>query len=152
LKYADEVTVSLNSKETTSAVEKQIKLSKQKQSSAYLRAEENFSKGMRAFQQGSYTSAIEYFQQTLNSQSDHILAKRYLQLSSLRYDELVKLKLELGQSYFDRNNFKLCKSMFQQVIDMLQSKESLQVQNKDTSLLLAQKMLQKCEFAAEGIH
>lgn len=152
LKYSDEIAVKLNSKEFEVLRLKQEKLSRLKQSPAYLRAEENFVKAMRSFQQGNYTSAIEYFQQTLNSQSEHVLAKRYLQLSLVRYDELVKLKLELGQSYFERNNFKLCMAMYQQVVDMLKSKESLQVPSKDTNLQLAETMVKKCEFAAEGIH
>lgn len=152
LTYSDEIAVKMNSKESEVLRQKQEKSARLKQSPAYLRAEENFIKGMRSFQQGNYTSAIEYFQQTLNSQSEHVLAKRYLQLSLVRYDELVKLKLELGQSYFERNNFKLCMAMYQQVVDMLKSKESLQVLSKDTNLQLAETMVKKCEFAAEGIH
>ena len=152
LKYADETALKLNSKAVSDAFEKQSNKAKLKQTPSYIRAEENFNKGMRAYQQASYSSAIDYFQQTLNNQSEHVLAKRYLQLSKVRFDEILKIKLDLGQSYFERNNFKLCKSMFQQVIDMLKSKESLQVTVKDTNLQLAEIMLKKCEFAAEGIH
>ncbi len=152
LKYADETALKLNSQETSEAFKKQETKARQKQSSAYLRSEENFSKGMRAFQLGSYASAIELFQLTLTINSEHVLAKRYLYLAKIRFDEIVKAKLDLGQSYFERNNFKLCKSMFQQVIDMLSVKEVLQGPSKDTNLQLARTMLRKCEFAAEGIH
>ena len=152
LKYADEIAIKLNSQETSEAFKKQESKSRQKQSSAYLRAEENFSKGMRAFQLGNYSSAVEFFQLTLTTNSEHVLAKRYLYLAKVRFDEIVKAKLDLGQSYFERNNFKLCKSMFQQVIDMLSSKEMLQGPSKDTNLQSARIMQKKCEFAAEGIH
>ena len=151
-KYADEIAIKLNSQETSEAFKKQESKSRQKQSSAYLRAEENFSKGMRAFQLGNYSSADEFFQLTLTTNSEHVLAKRYLYLAKVRFDEIVKAKLDLGQSYFERNNFKLCKSMFQQVIDMLSSKEMLQGPSKDTNLQSARIMQKKCEFAAEGIH
>jgi tetratricopeptide (TPR) repeat protein len=151
LKYSDEMAIKINSKQAEELRSKQEKLARLRQTPSYIRAEENFIKGMRSFQQGTYTSSIDYFQQALNNQPEHLLAKRYLQLSLVRFDELVKLKLELGQSYFERNNFKLCQSMFQQVVDMLKSKESLQVQSKDTNLQLAETMSKKCEFAAEGI-
>ncbi|MBC7754820.1 MAG: FHA domain-containing protein [Moraxellaceae bacterium] len=152
LKYSDETAIKLNSQETSDTFSKLEKSAKLKQSSTYLRTEENFSKGMRAFQLGNYANSIELFQVTLTTNSEHILAKRYLYLSKVRFDEIVKAKLSLGQSYFERNNFKLCKSMFQQVIDMLSPKEMLQAQSKDTNLQLARTMLKKCEFAAEGIH
>jgi pSer/pThr/pTyr-binding forkhead associated (FHA) protein len=152
LKYSDETAFKLNPQEASSRFEKQEKAAKFKQSIAYLRAEENFTKGTRAFQLGNYSSAIELFQLTLTTNSEHVLAKRYLYLAKVRFDEIVKAKLDLGQSYFERNNFKLCKSLFQQVIDMLSAKEQLQGPSKDTNLLLAREMLRKCEFAAEGIH
>lgn len=152
LKYSDETAIKLNSQETLDNLKKQEKAVLLKQSSAYLRAEENFAKGSRAFQLGNYASAIELFQLALTTNSEHVLAKRYLYLSKVRFDEIVKAKLDLGQSYFERNNFKLCQSMFQQVIDMLSPKEMLQAQSKDTNLQLARTMLKKCEFAAEGIH
>lgn len=152
LKYSDETALKLNSKEMADSFKKQENAARLKQSSAYLRAEENFAKGSRAFQLGNYASAIELFQLALTTNSEHILAKRYLYLSKVRFDEIVKAKLDLGQSYFERNNFKLCQSMFQQVIDMLSPKEMLQAQSKDTNLQLARTMLKKCEFAAEGIH
>lgn len=152
LKYSDEIALQLNSQEAADSLKKQENKARQKQSSAYLRAEENFSKGIRAFQLGNYASATELFQLALTTNSEHLLAKRYLYLSKVRFDEIVKAKLDLGQSYFERNNFKLCQSMFQQVIDMLSPKEMLQAQSKDTNLQLARTMLKKCEFAAEGIH
>jgi pSer/pThr/pTyr-binding forkhead associated (FHA) protein len=152
LKYSDETAFKLNSQEAVDNIKKQEKAILLKQSSAYLRAEENFAKGSRAFQLGNYASSIEFFQLALTTNSEHVLAKRYLYLSKVRFDEVVKAKLDLGQSYFERNNFKLCQSMFQQVIDMLSPKEMLQAESKDTNLQLARTMLKKCEFAAEGIH
>ena len=152
LKYADETAMKLNSQDMADAFKKQEKMAEMKQRAPYLRAEENFSKAMRSFQLGNYENAAELFQQALATNPEHVLAKRYLYLAKVRFDEIVKAKLELGQSYFERNNFKLCKSQFQQVVDMLSSKEMLQGPSKDTNLQLARTMLKKCEFAAEGIH
>lgn len=151
LKYSDEIALKLNSAETAENLRKQEAQLKIKQSSSFMRAEENFNKGMRAFQLNDFSSAIDYFQLTLVSQPEHILAKRYLFLSRVRFDEILKAKIELGQSYFQSHNFKLCMAMYQQVMDMLAPKEMLQGSVKDTNLQLAQTMYKKCEFAAEGI-
>jgi pSer/pThr/pTyr-binding forkhead associated (FHA) protein len=151
LTYADEVGLKLKSKANQDAIKKLEGDSTKRQSASFLRAEEYFNKGIRAFHLGKYSNAIESFQQVQMLNSEHQLAKRYLRLSIIRFDEVVKAKLELGQSYFESNNFKLCASMNKQVIEMLKFKEVLQGPTKDTNLQLAESMMKKCEFAAEGI-
>ncbi len=151
LQYSDEIAFKINSKESQELLKKREIAAQSRQSIAYIRAEENFAKGMRAFQLNNFGMAMDHFQLTLVSLPDHVLAKRYLYLSRVRFDEVLKAKLDLGQSYYERNNFKLCMSMFQQAIDMLQSRDVLQGTPKNTNLQLAETMLKKCEFAAEGI-
>ncbi|MEN0057662.1 MAG: FHA domain-containing protein, partial [Bdellovibrio sp.] len=56
----------------------------------YRRAQENFIKGFRDFQQGQYARARESFQVVLNLDPDNELAKRYYHLSKIKFDELVK--------------------------------------------------------------
>lgn len=151
LKYSDEIALKLNASETVENFKRQEAVAKSKQNSSYLRAEENFTKGMRAYQLNNFASALDHFQLTLITVPDHVLAKRYAYLAKVRFDEILKAKIELGQSYFERNNFKLCRAMYQQVIDMLSPKQALQGPAKDTNLQLAQIMVKKCQFAAEGI-
>ena len=145
LKYADEIAVQLNSKPEAELRKKRDEEKKAKESPMVLRAEENLIKGMRDFQLGNYTRAQDFFQVVLNLNPTHALAKRYLQLSRFRFEEIVEAKLKLGESYYQKHNFGMCVSMYQQVLNMLQGK------NNDQKFQLAQRMVEKCQLASEGI-
>lgn len=145
LKYEDEVAASLQS-EPEDNLRKKRELERIAQGSpTVLRAEENFIKGMRDFQLGNYARAQDFFQVVLNLIPDHALARRHLYLSKVRFDELVQAKLILGESYYQKHNFNMCVSMYQQVINMLQGKSN------DQKYKIAQRMAEKCQFASEGI-
>ncbi len=145
LKYEDDVNNKLNAKSEKENQKKIEKLYEQKNSPTTLRAEENFIKGMRDFQLGNYTRAQEFFQVVLNLQSGHELARRHLYLSKVRYDEVLKAKLMLGESYYQKHNFRMCQSLYEQVLNMLQGKSS------DQNYQLATAMAEKCKLASEGI-
>jgi tetratricopeptide (TPR) repeat protein len=145
LKYSDEVEIKLNSKIEKENQKKIEKLYEQKNSPTTLRAEENFIKGMRDFQLGNYTRAQEFFQVVLNLQPGHELARRHLYLSKVRYDEVLKAKLMLGESYYQKHNFRMCQSLYEQVLNMLQGKSS------DQNYQLATAMAEKCKLASEGV-
>ncbi len=145
LKYEDEVAVSLNSKTELEAISKRKEEKKANESPTKQRAEENFIKGMRDFQLGNYARAEDFFRVVLNLVPDHPLARRHLYLSKVRFDELVQAKLVLGESYYQKHNFSMCESMYQQVQNMLIGKSS------DQNYKLAERMIEKCQLAAEGI-
>lgn len=145
LKYEDEIQFSQNSKAEKELQSKREEDKKAKFSPTNLRAEENFIKGMRDFQLGNYARAQEFFQVVLNLIPDHALARRHLYLAKIRFDELVQAKLVLGESNYQKHNFDMCQSMYQQVMDMLQNKSS------DQKYQLAQKMFEKCQLGSEGI-
>ncbi len=145
LKYEDEVAISLNSKPENELRKKREEDRKTKESPTALRAEENFIKGMRDYQLRNYARAQDFFQVVLNLIPDHPLARRHLYLSKVRFDESVQTKLVLGESYYQKHNFNMCVAMYQQVMNMLQNKSS------DQKYQLAQRMAEKCQFAAEGI-
>lgn len=145
LKYADDVNIKLNSKSEAETQKKLIKLREQKNSPTALRAEENFIKGMRDFQLGNYLRAQEFFQVVLNLQPGHELAKRHLYLAKVRFDEVLKAKLMLGESYYQKHNFKMCQSLYEQVLNMLMGKSS------DQNFQLATAMYDKCKLADEGV-
>ena len=145
LKYEDEVNNRLNSKKEKELEADREFLRKQKTSPQSVRVNENFVKGMRDFQLGNYVRAQQFFQLVLNLEPDHPLAKRHLYLSKVRFDELVQEKLMLGDSYYKKHNFRMCESMYTQVMDMLQSK------NTDQKFLLAQKKALECDLASQGI-
>lgn len=145
LKYEDEFAI-----KQSSAMERELEkrrkiLVDQKNSPLALRVAENFQKGMRDYQNGAYALAQENFQVVLNLDPNHALARRHLYLSKVRFDEVVKYKIMLGESYYQKHNFKYCESLFRQVKDMLEGKSN------DQSYQLAVSMLEKCRLAAEGI-
>lgn len=145
LKYEDEVNNRLNSKKEKELEEDREFLRKQKASPQSIRVNENFVKAMRDFQLGNYVRAQQFFQLVLNLEPDHPLAKRHLYLSKVRFDELVQEKLMLGDSYYKKHNFRMCESMYTQVMDMLQAKTT------DQKYLLAQKKARECDLASQGI-
>ncbi len=145
LKYEDEFAI-----KQSSAMERELEkrrkiLIEQKNSPLALRVAENFQKGMRDYQNGGYALAQENFQVVLNLDPNHALARRHLYLSKVRFDEIVKSKIMLGESYYQKHNFKYCESLFRQVKNMLEGKSN------DQSYQLAVSMLEKCRLAAEGI-
>lgn len=145
LKYEDEYLLKQNSvteKELDQKRKTQLEL---KKSPTNLRIEENFQKGMRDFQLGNYNRALDFFQVVLNLDSSHVMARRHLYLAKIRSDEIVKAKLSLGESYYQKHNFKMCMAMYRQVLIMLEGK------NNDQSYQTAQSMSEKCQLAAEGI-
>ncbi|MBC7466256.1 MAG: FHA domain-containing protein [Bdellovibrio sp.] len=145
LKYEDEIQFNQNSKSEVELRKKREEDKKTKDSPQAQRAEENFIKGMRDFQLGNYARAQDFFQVVLNLIPDHALARRHLYLSKVRFDEIVQAKLMLGESYYQKHNFGMCQSMYQQVMDMLLTKSS------DQKYKLAQQMAEKCQLASEGI-
>ncbi len=145
LKYEDEFAIKQSSAMERELEKRRKTLVDQKNSPLALRVAENFQKGMRDYQNGGYALAQENFQVVLNLDPNHALARRHLYLSKVRFDELVKSKIMLGESYYQKHNFKYCESLFRQVKDMLEGKSN------DQSYQLAVSMLEKCRLAAEGI-
>ena len=67
--------------------------------------------------------ARESFQVVLNLDSDNELAKRYLQLSRIKFDEMVKHSMLQGSRYREKKNWRLCQSSFFNVMTMLQNRK-----------------------------
>lgn len=145
LKYEDEVEIKLNSSTEKELTEKRIEKKQDRNSPQALRAQENFIKGMRDFSLGNYARAQDFFQVVLNLQPDHVLARRHLYLSKIRFDEIVQDKLMLGESYNNKHNFSMCSSMYKQVMDMLDDRQA------DPKWKLAKAKKDECDLAQEGI-
>ena len=145
LKYEDEVNNQIISKKESDLEQQRETQLKQKQSPASLRVNESFLRGMRDYQLGNYVRAQEFFQVVLNLEPDHALAKRHLYLAKVRFDELVQEKLMLGDSYYKKHNFRMCASMYTQVMQMLEGK------NNEQKYLLAEKKAKECNLAIQGI-
>lgn len=110
----------------------------------FSRAQENFIKGFRDFQQGQYARAREAFQVVLNLDPENDLAKRYLQLSKIKFDENVKFSMIQGSRYREKKNWRKCQSSFFNVMTMLQSRKD------DPTYIEAKRYYEECSLAGEG--
>jgi hypothetical protein len=125
-------------------IEQLEKRKKQLNEVQYARAQENFIKGFRDFQQGQYARARESFQVVLNLDPDNDLAKRYLQLSKIKFDEMVKFSMIQGARYREKKNWRLCQSSFFNVMTMLQNRKD------DQTYLEAKRYYDECSLNLEG--
>nr|BFD61735.1 hypothetical protein BdHM001_04160 [Bdellovibrio sp. HM001]BFD65547.1 hypothetical protein HAGR004_05690 [Bdellovibrio sp. HAGR004] len=110
----------------------------------YRRAQENFIKGFRDFQQGQYARAREAFQVVLNLDPDNELAKRYFHLSKIKFDELVKFNMIQGNRYREKKNWRMCQSNYSNVMTMLQHRKD------DPSYKEAKQYYEECTLNLEG--
>jgi pSer/pThr/pTyr-binding forkhead associated (FHA) protein len=109
----------------------------------YRRAQENFIRGFRDFQQGQYDRAREAFQVVLNLDPENELAKRYYQLSNIKFDELVKFNLIQGNRYREKRNWRMCQSNYSNVMTMLQGRKD------DPTFKEARQLYQECSLNVE---
>ncbi|MFN3455391.1 MAG: FHA domain-containing protein, partial [Pseudobdellovibrio sp.] len=107
LKYEDEYSIRQNSVAEKELDQKRKNQYEQLKSPTELRVKENFQKGMRDYQLGNYSRALDFFQVVLNLDPNHALARRHMYLAKVRFDEIVKSKLILGESYYQKHNFKM---------------------------------------------
>lgn len=110
----------------------------------YRRAQENFIKAFRDFQQGQYARAQEAFQVVLNLDPENELAKRYYQLSKIKFDELVKFNMIQGNRYREKKNWRMCQSNYSNVMTMLQHRKDEQTYKE------AKQFYDECSLNLEG--
>lgn len=110
----------------------------------YRRAQENFVRGFRDFQQGQYARAREAFQVVLNLDPDNELAKRYYHLSKIKFDELVKFNMIQGNRYREKKNWRMCQSNYSNVMTMLQNRKD------DPTYKEAKQFFEECTLNLEG--
>ena len=85
----------------------------------YKTAQEHYIKGFRDYRQGQYARAMSSFQAALSFYSQHELAKKYLTLARRKFDEIVQFNMIQGKRYKGKNNFRLCKSAYANVMIMV---------------------------------
>ncbi|HRO67162.1 MAG TPA: FHA domain-containing protein [Pseudobdellovibrionaceae bacterium] len=85
----------------------------------FQKAYENFLRGYRDYRQGQFLRARESFQVVLNLDPDNELARRYLNLAKIRFDEMVKFHMLQGRRYLEKQNYRMCKASYQTVMTML---------------------------------
>lgn len=110
----------------------------------FRRAQENFVKGFRDFQQGQYARARESFQVVLNLDPDNELAKRYFNLSKIKFDEMVKFNMIQGNRYREKKNWRMCQSSFSNAMKMLSNRIN------DPTYKEASQYYEECRLNSEG--
>lgn len=110
----------------------------------YRRAQENFIRGFRDYQQGQYGRAREAFQVVLNLDPENELAKRYYHLSKIKFDELVKFNMIQGNRYREKKNWRMCQSSYSVVMTMLQNRRD------DPTFKEAKQFFEQCSLNSEG--
>jgi pSer/pThr/pTyr-binding forkhead associated (FHA) protein len=110
----------------------------------FRRAQENFVKGFRDFQQGQYARARESFQVVLNLDPENELAKRYFHLSKIKFDELVKFNMIQGNRYREKKNWRMCQSSFSNAMKMLSNRLN------DPTYKEASQYFEECRLNSEG--
>lgn len=108
------------------------------------RAQENYIKGFRDFRHGQFARAYDSFQVVLNLDPDNQLAKQYLELSRIRFDEQMKFAFIQGQRYREKKNYRMCANSFAQVMTMLQG------QRDNATYKEAKQYFEECSLAQEG--
>lgn len=110
----------------------------------YRRAQENFIKGFRDYQQGQYARAREAFQVVLNLDPENELAKRYYHLAKIKFDEFVKFNMIQGNRYREKRNWRMCQSNYSNVMTMLQNRKD------DPTYKEAKQFFEECTLNLEG--
>ncbi len=119
LRTRDQVILDLEKSESA------IKEIEKKQESAgqqtlqYKTAQEHYLKGFRDYRQGQFSRAMSSFQAALSFYPQHELAKKYLTLSRRKFDENVQFNMIQGKRYKGKNNYRLCKSAYANVMIMV---------------------------------
>ncbi len=106
--------------------------------------QENLVKGFRDYQQGNYMRAKENFASVLVKDPDNELAKRYYNLSSIKFDELLQFYILQGLRYREKKNYRLCRSSFRDALVMIQNNKRHPKYNE------IKDYFDECNLAIEG--
>lgn len=110
----------------------------------YRMAEQHYIKGFRDYRQGQYARAMQSFQAALSFYPQHDLARKYWTLSKRKFDELVQFNMNQGRRYLGKNNFRLCRNSFANVMIMLKDPS-------DASYKEAKQFHDECQLKQEGV-
>lgn len=118
--------------------------SKGKDTIQYRMAEQHYIKGFRDYRQGQYARAMQSFQAALSFYPQHELARKYWTLSKRKFDELVQFNMNQGRRYLGKNNFRLCRNSFANVMIMLKDP-------RDPIYKEAKQFHDECQLKQEGV-
>lgn len=109
----------------------------------YESSQSYYIKGFRDYRNGQYSRAISSLQAALSFDPNHVLAKKYLNLSIKKFDQTIQFSLSQARRYREKSNFRLCKSACQQVIIMKKDPS-------DPVYKEAKQLLDECDTFSKG--
>lgn len=112
------------------------------QSDRIRRIKENLQRGLRDMQQGNYLRAQESFQVVMNLDSENLLARRYYQVSKVRFDEQVQALMLQAKRSKEKYNYRLCAAHYRSVENLLANKKDSPVLREATN---GRKICQVCQ-------
>lgn len=139
-----ELDMKISEEETKKYLERMQKYETADAKSMYRRAQENFVKGFRDYQQGQYGRARDSFQVVLNLDAENELARRYYYLAKVKFDEQVKFHMLQGNRYREKKNWRMCMSSYFSVMIMLQTTP------EDPLSQEAKRYYMQCQAAQKG--
>ena len=86
-----------------------------KNTQQYAEAQNFYMRGFREFEAGNYGRAIQAFQAALSIYPNHPLAKRYLETSRIKNNQLVTEALERGERAFQLEKYNIAKNEYRTV-------------------------------------
>lgn len=109
----------------------------------YKTAQEHYVRGFRDYRNGQYSRAMESFQAALSFFPSHELARKYLIESQKKFDEMVKFHMNQGRKYYGKNNLRLCRSSFANVMIMVKRPD-------DKNYREARQYYDECDLRLKG--
>lgn len=121
---------------------KQKKKDSGQETMQYNLAQSHYLKGFRDFRNGQFGRAIPSFEAALSFYPQHELAKKYLNQSRVKLDQMIAYQMNLGRTQRSKNNYRQCAATFSATITMI-------TDVSDTRYRESKQLLEECEFLAE---
>jgi pSer/pThr/pTyr-binding forkhead associated (FHA) protein len=109
----------------------------------YYTAEKNYIRGLRDYQNGKYNRALEAFQTALAVNPKHPTARRYYRLAEKKRQESVDQHMDLGRKYKEKNQYRMCISEFEKVLQIINQPSQKKYQ-------LAKEQIKECRLCQGG--
>lgn len=90
-----------------------------KSTQQYAEARAFYLRGFREYREGNYSRAIQFFETALSLFPEHPMAKRYLERSRLKRDELVTSALSRGERDFELQKYTMAFNEYRTVLLLL---------------------------------
>ena len=118
-------------------------LGKREKRRQLLSVEQHFVKGFRDLQTGRYGNALDSFDTTIATDSNHQRAKQYAQIARKKQADLIDTHMRDGVKYKNKKMYKRCIGELEKAIVLINNK-------KDRKFRIAKTQLDECRLLKSG--